>query len=259
MDDGHTPSLRAQARRVILRASEVSRPARKPSQSSCAQAKSVILRAVAGSMRANETVSGRVPRPETARRMTRAVGEAMSPFVDRDKERRHPNATFASGRTARVPAGRGHRRASTARRFQHPPTNSWTSSPANVVCRHAMRGTARRGGLFCEVKEEPRRRPAGDTNKTSSPGESCLPQRASQGAYRLSSRLPGHPLTVPACSSPVRSPSRRRTLLKPWTAFAVERAGCRAAAAGKVRAGRPQGRALTHLRLADAGVLYCKP
>ena len=38
----------------------------------------VILRAVAGSMLANEAVSGWIPHPATARRMTRDVGEVMS-------------------------------------------------------------------------------------------------------------------------------------------------------------------------------------
>ena len=74
---------------------------------------------------------------------------------------------------------------------------------------HAWHGEA--GSLFCEVKEEPRRRPAGDTNKTSSPGESCLTRRASQSTKRKTqianrkspdSSSPDDPLALPGCSSP---------------------------------------------------------
>ena len=53
--------------------------------------------------------------------------------------------------------------------------------PANVDRWPAMRGTARRGTLRSEVKEEPRRRPAGDTSGEESPGESCPHERAAQG------------------------------------------------------------------------------
>ena len=70
-----------------------------------------------------------------------------------------PSAGSSSrdSRQARRPAGvpaAGIVAASMARRWQNPSKKTADSSPANVVCRPAMRGTARRGSLFCEVKEE---------------------------------------------------------------------------------------------------------
>ena len=88
------------------------------------------------------------------------------------------------------------------------PKNGGHLPPANVVCRPAMPGTARRGSLFCEVKEEPRRRPAGDTNKTSSPAESCLPQ----GTLPSKAPAPEHPaqVTCPRAPGPSHLPQVTR-------------------------------------------------
>ena len=80
------------------------------------------------------------------------VGEGT--LVGHEKERRRRDARFASSPMARANAGRGHRRGLDGPTMAKPFKKNADSSPANVVCRHAMRGTARRGSLFCEVKEE---------------------------------------------------------------------------------------------------------
>ena len=84
-----------------------------------------------------------------ARAMTRrcrssiTTSSAGSSIRD-SRQTRRPASTMAAGIVA----------ASMARRCQTLSNKFADSSPANVVCRHAIRGTARRGSLFCEVKEE---------------------------------------------------------------------------------------------------------
>jgi|GEM_PF-3477633 len=64
------------------------------------------------------------------------------------------DAKFASGPVTSRGGDRGHRRGLDGPSMPNPSTKMTRTSPANVVCRLAMPGTARRGSLFCEVKEE---------------------------------------------------------------------------------------------------------
>ena len=113
---------------------------------------------------------GRSPRQQRDHRVDRVVTGPTAPTASSPGHRRRMTGRCSSSitksssgipirdsRQARWRVSRpaaGIVAASTARRCQDQQTSSRTSSPANVACGHAGRGTARRASLFCEVKEE---------------------------------------------------------------------------------------------------------
>jgi hypothetical protein len=135
------------------------------------------LRCVA---RVREAASRESVRSRRDRRRRRAI-------IHHEKERLRAGPSFASSPLPRQADRRGHRRGLDGPSMPRP-----TLKNCSCFFRHAQVGTTRRGTLRSEVKGEPRRRPAEDTNGEASPAESGPQQRAPRSHRAAGSRQDRH-------------------------------------------------------------------